>query len=360
MKAKNIYDIPIYEISKFVDFLSIDNKDKYNFILNNYDYLKNYIDVELAVTQPDKVVYDEINYSSEEYNDLKQEAKKILKDNIIHNEKEDICLALNPEDFNDDDEPFKGYPSFLFYNDEDIDKVKDKWLIYIGNDSLDIYKSSEFEVIEDLRYIGDLINISENTSVYNVAYTPEHFKNNFNNSIFYFLVFKGYGYEFNNDFDIDNSYRQVLFDTTKTKNLTLCYFKDNKFNVFSNKKGLNISSENISDIPGYLDKYDSGLFAYNDEMDGALNNLHSSLIKSLSPPASGLEDNGSFAHGSGGSKGIHSSKKPVTQMDPGGGSIKTWSSATEAANELGISRSSIVKAAKGQQSVAGGFRWKYA
>lgn len=52
-------------------------------------------------------------------------------------------------------------------------------------------------------------------------------------------------------------------------------------------------------------------------------------------------------------------KKNVKQISLDGKYIKLWNGIADAANRLGIDRSSITKAAKGKRKSAGGFLWRY-
>ena len=52
-------------------------------------------------------------------------------------------------------------------------------------------------------------------------------------------------------------------------------------------------------------------------------------------------------------------KIPVVQYSKEGEFIKEWDSATDAAEELGISRSNISTACRGRQKSSGGFVWRY-
>ena len=52
--------------------------------------------------------------------------------------------------------------------------------------------------------------------------------------------------------------------------------------------------------------------------------------------------------------------KPVNQYTLDGEFVKTWSSATEAAKELGIQKSSISQCINGKRYIAGGFAWRMA
>lgn len=52
-------------------------------------------------------------------------------------------------------------------------------------------------------------------------------------------------------------------------------------------------------------------------------------------------------------------RRPVLQMALDGEVIRRWSCAPEAARELHMDKSSIVKAANGITRTAGGYRWRY-
>lgn len=52
-------------------------------------------------------------------------------------------------------------------------------------------------------------------------------------------------------------------------------------------------------------------------------------------------------------------KIPIVQLSTNGFTIKTFSSAKEAENELNISRAHICSVCKGKRKTAGGFKWKY-
>lgn len=357
MKAKKIYLNPIKKLKGFFEFLELSINEQTDFIINSYRYIETHKEI-------DKDLNKFINpVDSNDASDLDNNIIiKELKDALESGDNDLIFSMLKP--LQEDNEDFKGFPTFIFYDKDYKEIVNDDWLIYPGNDALDIYKNDKFsEVIDDLRFTGGLVEKTKYNSNYAIAYTINNFKKDLiGKSIFYYVLFKAKGVEIKNK--INEDLKQTLFNINTVKDISFIYFKDGKYNLFSNNNNINLSSDTIK---GLLHKLSNNTHKlahdtkYNSGSDELLNNIHKDIIKDIKGSTEDNEfDNDTQAHGEGGSKGQHSSKKPVVQLDMNNGAIKTWKSATEASEELGISRSSIVKAAKGQQSVAGNFKWKYA
>lgn len=58
--------------------------------------------------------------------------------------------------------------------------------------------------------------------------------------------------------------------------------------------------------------------------------------------------------------GNHPSSRKIIQLDSSFNKIKSFSSITEAAKEVGVGPSAICSVVKGRKKSAGGFRWRYA
>lgn len=358
MKAKKIFLKPIFKLKDFFEFLELSKHEQLLFIINLYNYIETYKEIDDNLNNFINSVDSDDNMQVDSSTITKELADSLNSEDIQH-----TLSLLKP--LQEDDETFKGLPTFLFYDSKYREIVDDdEWLIYPGNDSMDIYRNNKFmEVIEDLRYASGLVEKTDHASNYAIAYTIKNFnKELIGKSIFYYILFKAKGVEIKNK--INEDLKQTLFNIHTVKDISFVYFKDGKFNLFTKNPSVNISSDTIQGILSKMNSRGGNLThetSYGTESDKSLRELHDEITEDIKGHSGDNDfDMDTQAHGQGGSKGQHSSKKPVVQLDMNNGAIKTWKSATEASEELGISRSSIVKAAKGQQSVAGNFKWKYA
>lgn len=346
MKATHIntsYDITNFEELKL--FLELSIGDKLRYIVNNTDYMKEYVDS----------------------NDNDENAISFLKKGLESNNKENFEKYISP--FID----VVDIPAFVMY-DKDIKMLKNQeWMIYINDDALDVYKAGHFlQGIENLstpNMLVEIDDIDEEEGTFNIAYLKQQLmgdnlsdyssieKLEMLKKTMGFLLFYGRGALMYNEISDKHI---IMSDNNKAEDYVFVYKLNSEWHVYgNNEKGSVYNSDKLHHLFDWVKgnhAKNKHLITYNPKHDSYLGKVKTNLYKQRINYLSNINNRRNVKKAKGGEN-----KKPVIQLDRYSGySIQTWPSASDASKSLGISRTSITKVANGVGATAGGYGWRFA